>query len=172
MAGSAVGAEGFAELVEGGVDVFVAVFCAKLFGEFDGFVDGDGRVDVEALNQFVHANPEDATLYRVQGAGAAVGVFGDAGVVEVAFFADGVEGGIEVVVVNVADFGVNEAVAAHAPRVVAAHLPLVEGLQELAAGAAALFDCLAFEVFHIVIGVGLSCPPASGAGFYAGLSVR
>ena len=77
-----------------------------------------------------------------------MGVFGDAGVVEVAFFGDGVEGGVEVVVVNVARFGVHEAVAAHVPGVVAADLPLVEGLQELAAGAAALFDGLAFEVFH------------------------
>ena len=75
-------------------------------------------------------------------------MFGNAGVVEVAFFADGVKGGVEVVVVNVAGFGIDEAVAAHAPRVIAAHLPLVEGLQELAAGAAALFDGLAFEVFH------------------------
>lgn len=144
----AVGTEGFAEVVEGGVDVFVAVCRAELFGEFDRFVDGDGGVDVEALNQFVHANPEDGALYRVECTGAAVGVFGNAGVVEVAFFADGVKGGVEVVVVNVAGFGIDEAVAAHAPRVIAAHLPLVEGLQELAAGAAALFDGLAFEVFH------------------------
>ena len=44
----AVGTEGFAEVVEGGVDVFVAVCRAELFGEFDRFVDGDGGVDVEA----------------------------------------------------------------------------------------------------------------------------
>ena len=153
--------------------IFVAVFRAELFGEFYRFVDGNGWVDVEALQQFIDTNPKNVALYRVEGTRFAAGVFGDAGVVEVAFFADGIEGGIEVVVVDVARFGVNDAVAAHAPQVAAADLPLVEGVQELAAGAAALFDCLAFEVFHVVIGVGLSCPPpASGAGFYAGLSVR
>ena len=84
------------------------------------FVDGNGWVDVEALQQFIDTNPKNVALYRVEGTRFAAGVFGDAGVVEVAFFADGIEGGIEVVVVDVARFGVNDAVAAHAPQVAAA----------------------------------------------------
>ena len=33
-----------------------------MFGEFDGFVDGHGRVDVRALVDFVNTDPEDGAL--------------------------------------------------------------------------------------------------------------